>query len=311
MIASTERQRCTVSAPRLQEDGYYYYSFNKGLDPQAQIYRIHSSNLPDVWPADATAVDGVELFLDPNRFSKDGTAALSATRFSKSGKFYAYGISRSGSDWYTAYVRETSSPHPAQPSTATQGKESRDEGRLDDVIRYVKYSGLTWSPDDRGIFYQRFPQKSDHGSAEDDKAGTEIADDKNPELMYHRLGSSQEQDIRVMVDPENPTHMFGLTVTDDGKYLILSVSKDTSPTAKTWIVEMDKLDLSGDTPDIVKDIPWVKVKDDFEGSVDYIANDGSKFWWQSNCKAPRSKIVISDLAKPEDVSRSFTRHKNR
>ena len=238
----------------------------------------------------------MELFLDPNRFSKDGTAALSATAFSESGKLYAYGISRSGSDWFTVYIRQTESTHAAATDTTS------DSGRLDDVVRFVKYSGITWSHDDKGFWYQSLPPKVNQGSETDDIAGTETGGDRDAELMYHRIGTSQDEDILVHKDPENPHNMFGTEVTDDGKYLIMSTSKDTSPTAKTYIVPLEKLDLSGKQRDISQSIPWQKIKDDFEGSIDYIANNDSKFWWQTNRDAPKSKIVTFDLDKPQEAS---------
>lgn len=94
----------TVSCPNLKNDGYLYSTFNSGLLPQAPLYRVHKDRIPESVPENQEGPIG-ELFFDPNRLSKDGTASLAATSFSETGKYWAYGVSRSGSDWFTIYGR--------------------------------------------------------------------------------------------------------------------------------------------------------------------------------------------------------------
>lgn len=101
-ITAESRLTIPVSCPNLKNDGYLYSSFNSGLLPQAPLYRIHKDKIPETVSETEEGPVG-ELFFDPNRLSKDGTASLSATSFSETGKYWAYGVSRSGSDWFTIY----------------------------------------------------------------------------------------------------------------------------------------------------------------------------------------------------------------
>lgn len=134
----------------------------------------------------------------------------STSSFSEDGKYYAYALSRSGSDWNTIYVRETSSPH-----VSTQAVGS-DEGRLpNDVLRFVKFSGIGWTADSKGFFYQRFPERKEHGGEEDDKAGTETDKDLNASLYYHRIGTPQTEDVLVHQDKDHPEWMFGAGATEE------------------------------------------------------------------------------------------------
>jgi prolyl oligopeptidase len=90
--------------------------------------------------------------------------------------------------------------------------------------------------------------------------------------------------------------MYGSEVSDDGRYLILSIFKDTNPSSKTWILDLTKTDLAGG-----KDaLQWQKIVDEFGCAYSYIANDDTRFYFQTNAQAPKYKMVTLDLAKPQE-----------
>lgn len=273
------------SAPSLKDDGRWYWYYNSGLQPQSVIYRSRDRNLPTMSNEEGP---GGEVFFDPNLLSNDGTAALAATAFSRDGKYFAYGISRSGSDFYTVYVRPTSAP------LASQGESrvSHDDERLQDEVRFVKFSSISWSHDSKGFFYQRYPERKSHGSADEDKAGTETESDKHAMLYYHRVGTSQLEDVLVYKDDANPEWFWGAEISEeDGRYLILSVSRDTSRKNLLWIADLE-------SNAIGQDMQWNKLIDEFDASYDYIANNGNKFYFQTNKDAPQYKLVSVDISAP-------------
>ncbi len=77
-----------------KEGDYYYFYKNDGLQNQAVLYRQKG--------LDASP----EVFIDPNKMSKDGTASISVPSFSKSNKYAVYLEAQSGSDWEVAHVNE-------------------------------------------------------------------------------------------------------------------------------------------------------------------------------------------------------------
>lgn len=169
---------------------------------------------------------------------------------------------------------------------------------MDDIVRYVKFSGLTWTHNDKGFFYQRYPvaEEDKHGKDTDDHSGTETNSNEFAKLYYHRVGTPQSEDILIMEDPEQPMYMFYASITLDSKYIILGTSRDTSPSSLTWIAELPKGEITKETT-----FEWKKIVDEWRSAThDYIANDGTSFYFHTNDNAPKYKVVTYDLEKPEE-----------
>ncbi|KAM0788985.1 hypothetical protein ACM66B_003056 [Microbotryomycetes sp. NB124-2] len=272
------------SCPALKGDGNYYFTYNSGLQAQPVMYRFPQSKASQPVPDGEV---GGELFFDVNLLSSDGSVSRSTSSFSEDGKWWAYALSRSGSDWNTCYVRSTDSPHKADQAVGS------DEGRLqEDVIRYIKFSSIAWTKDSKGFFYQRLPARRGHGADTDDKAGTETDADLNAMLYYHKVGTSQEQDVLVHKDPEHPEWMFGVSTTDDGRYACMYTSKDTGRSNLVWIADLQDADMAN--------LKWTKLINEWGSYWGDVANDGTLFYFFTNSDdSPNYKIVTYDLAKPE------------
>ncbi|PCH41552.1 hypothetical protein WOLCODRAFT_89370 [Wolfiporia cocos MD-104 SS10] len=275
------------SSPSLKYDNRWYWTHNTGLQHHSVIYRSRDENLPDFTNIEGP---GGEVFFDPNLLSADGTAALTTTAFSRSGELWAYGVSRSGSDFFTIYVRPTTAPL----ASVDGSRPSHDDGRLPEEIRFVKFSGITWSADSKGFFYQRLPSRESHGSADTDLAGTETDSDRNAMLYYHRIGTDQSEDILVHKDSEHPEWMWSTEVTElDGRYLIMSISRDTARKNSMWIADIESNPIG---PNLL----WDKLINTYEANYSYVANDGTKFYLLTNQDAPQFKLVSVDIADPPE-----------
>ena len=234
-----------------KEGGRYFYSKNNGLQNQSVLYTADS------------LTGEPRVLLDPNTLSTDGTVALSSLSISEDGKLMAYGLSSSGSDWQEWKVRDV-----------TTGKD------LPDIIKWVKFSGASWTRDGKGFFYSRYAEPNE---------ATKMADTNfYQKLYFHKLGTNQSEDVLIYERPDVKELGFGGSVTEDGRYLIISVWKGTEQNNRVYYKELSS-----------KDAQVVKLLDDFDASYNFIGNDGPVFWFQTNLNASRSKVIAIDTRNPD------------
>jgi prolyl oligopeptidase len=232
-----------------KEGNRYFYTRNSGLQNQAVLYTVTSL---DAQP---------QMVLDPNTLSADGTVALSGLQVSPDGKFIAYSLSASGSDWQEWKVRDV--------------ETSKD---LSDHLKWVKFSGASWTRDGKGFFYSRYDEP---------KGDTLKSTNYFQKVYFHKLGTLQTEDVLVYERPDQKDWLFGGTVTDDGNYLIITVFQGTDVKSRVYYKDLK-----------AKDAPVVKLLDDFDAAYSFVANEGSRFWFQTDLQAPRGKLIEIDTAKP-------------
>ncbi|MGP1345875.1 MAG: prolyl oligopeptidase family serine peptidase [Phycisphaerales bacterium] len=228
--------------------GWYYMSVNDGLQNQSVVVRMRELGGEH------------EVFLDPNTWSEDGTVALSGTEFSDDGRYVAYAKSEAGSDWRTWHVLDTQTME-----------------HLPERIRWTKFGGLSWTPDGKGFFYSRYPSQ---------EGGTDFVTlNENQMVYYHRLFTPQESDVLVYERPDEPRWGFAPGVTDDGRYLILTVYQGTDDKYRVFYRDLSE-PYAG----------FVRLIDAFENEWSFIANDGPVFYFKTDLEAPLGRVVSLDIS---------------
>jgi prolyl oligopeptidase len=234
-----------------QQGGRYFYQHNNGLQNQNVLLVAESLNAEP------------RVLLDPNTLSSDGTVALSGTAVTDDGKLMAYGTAASGSDWMEWHVRDVDT-----------GKD------LPDLIKWVKFSGASWTKDNKGFFYSRYDEP---------KADSALRDTNYfQKLYYHRLGTPQTEDKLIYERPDNKELLFGGSVSDDGHYLIINVSQGTSPKNRLYYKDLTQ-----------PDSQVVKLLDDADAAYNFVDNDGPVFWIHTDLDAPRGRLIAIDTKHPE------------
>jgi len=234
-----------------QQGGRYFYQHNDGLQNQSVLLVAESLNAEP------------RVLLDPNTLSTDGTVALAGSALSDDGKLMAYGTATSGSDWTEWHVRDVDT--------------SKD---LADDIKWVKFSGASWTKDNKGFYYSRYDEP---------KEGTVMRGANYfQKLYYHRLGTAQSEDKLIYDRPDNKELGFAGGVTDDGHYLVISVWQGTSPKNRLYYKDLTQ-----------PDSQVVRLLDDFDAQYSFVDNDGPVFLIQTDLDAPRGRLIAIDVRHPE------------
>ncbi|CAN5179563.1 prolyl oligopeptidase family serine peptidase [soil metagenome] len=237
-----------LGAPFIEGDYTYFYK-NDGLQNQYVIYRKKGEN------------DEAEVFLDPNKFSSDGTTSLGGLSFSDSGKKAAYAISEGGSDWRKILIMDT---------------ETREV--IEDTIIDVKFSGISWKGDE-GFYYSSYEKpKGSELSAKTDQH----------RLFYHKLGTKQSEDKVIFGDTPAQKHRYvGGGVSEDNRYLFISARNSTSG-GKVFMMDLTR-----------PNAPLVTVLEHEESDTYIMENVGTKLFIVTNLDAPNRRIVTVDASNPK------------
>ena len=199
------------------------------------------------------------VLIDPNEFSEDGTVSLSRYGVSKDAKYIAYGVSDGGSDWVEIFVKDIETGE-----------------KLDDHIKWVKFSGISW--EGNGFYYSRYDEP---------EPGEKLsATNENHQVYYHELGTSQEEDELVYKNPDHPRRNYSASTTEDEKYLVLYESETTSGNA----VYIKDLSNHGNS--------FVKIIEGFDYNNNVIDNYDGKFIVRTNHDASNYRLVIIDPDNP-------------
>ncbi|MEM9488799.1 MAG: hypothetical protein AAGC55_06625, partial [Myxococcota bacterium] len=270
-VRESIRQRLTAiwdyekyGAP-MKRGGRYFFSKNDGLQNQSVIY----------WTESLSAEP--KVLLDPNKMSEDGTVALSGMSVSEDGKYVAYSLQSGGSDWQEWHVREVAT-----------GKD------LGDHLKWSKFSGAAWTHDSKGFFYSRYPEP---------KAGANLTEANYfQKLYYHRLGTDQSQDELIYERPDEKKWGFGGRVSDDGRYLLISVWKGTGNENLVFFRDLGvPIQARGKRRRIAKTTqkPIRELVSKFESNFSFIDNKGPVFWFFTDLDAPRGRIIAIDTRRPQ------------
>ena len=233
----------SISIPYKVKDKTFYY-FNDGSWQQSKLM------IKDCEDCKA------RVLLDPNKFSQDGTISLGGISVSNDASLLAYAISDGGSDWRTWKVLNI------------ETGES-----LSDIVEWAKFSNATWENDDSGFYYQKYDQPDE-----------ELLKDINtaPKLMFHRLGTSQSEDIIVYENIDKPRWGWGISVVHDSEIKFLSISNGTDERNRLYV----QLEKNG---------PFIPLIDELIGAYQYLDHKDDTFWFYSTENAKNGKVVSLEI----------------
>ena len=242
--------------PPFKEGDKYYYFKNDGLQNQNVLYE-----------SDTAAGEG-RVLIDPNTWSDDGTVALGSVNFSDDGKYIAYGIQDAGSDWRTWKIMEVATGE-----------------LLEDELKWIKFGGISWCKDNQSFYYSRYDEPDKEGEFQSLNLGQKV--------YLHKLNTPQSDDELVYQNDDQPEWGYLPEVSEDGRYLIITVWKGTDD--RYQIIIKPLKDAQGE--ELEEELTFLI--DDFENEFTFIGNEGQVLYFKSDFNAPRKCILTIDLDQPD------------
>jgi prolyl oligopeptidase len=241
-------------SPPLKAGRRYAYLKNDGLQNHAVLWLID------------TLDSAPRVLIDPNQWSQDGTVALAGLSFAHDGRYLAYGASEAGSDWQTWRVMEVGS-----------------RKIYDETLRWLKFAEAAWDKDGRGFYYPRYDEPT---------AGEQFQQlNLNQKVYYHRVGTSQADDVLVYKQPDHPDWSFAAHTTDDGQYLVIEMHKADDEHYRIAYQDLTRADS-----------PIVDLIDNFDHQFFFAGNVGGKFYFVTDHDAPRRRLIAIDTRQPDAAS---------
>jgi Serine proteases of the peptidase family S9A len=228
--------------------GVYYFFKNDGLQNQNVLY---SQTSLDAEP---------EVLLDPNTLSEDGTVSLGNISFSKDGKYLAYTISRSGSDWREIFVLNLETKQ-----------------LTSDHILWAKFGSVSWFGD--GFFYSAYdaPEK-----------GKEFSNvNENHKIYYHKIGDDQSNDQLYYSNPNFPKRFYYASVDSDQNFLFISES-GASIGNRLFMKDLRKANS-----------PVVEIAGNNDYDYSMVEVIDNTIYFITNYNAPKYRLAKVDFAAPK------------
>ena len=235
-----------VGAP-FKKNGKWYVFKNNGLQNQSVLYQMDELG------------GALHEFLDPNKLSTDGTVALQGISSSNDGRYMAYVISRSGSDWQEIYVKDVATGE-----------------LLSDHIEWAKFGGAQWCGN--GFYYSAYdaPEKGKEYSSKNEVH----------KVYYHKIGTPQGQDVLFYQNPAHPLRFYSVSLNKEETMMFLHESGAGSG------MNLYVRDLR------VPDAQFIQMTSNMDLQYSPIETVGDNIYLLTNDGAPRGRVMVADIHKP-------------
>lgn len=230
-----------------EEHGKWYCFRNNGLQNQSVLYQMD-------------CLGGEQrVMLDPNKLSDDGTVALQGISFSHDGKYLAYVISRSGSDWQEIYVKDVATGQ-----------------TLDDHILWAKFTDAAWCGD--GFYYSAYdaPVKGQEYSSKNEVH----------KIYYHKMGTPQSDDVLFYENPAYPLRFYSVSVNKEETTMFLYESGAGAGNN----LYVRNLRVPGSQ--------FIQMTGNMDQQYSPVQTIGDSIYIYTNDGAPRNRLMVADIRRP-------------
>ena len=220
--------------------------------------RLADENQSSIYERDGWKGTDTRL-VDATKLSADQNTSVSIDDISHDGKLVVYGIRQGGADEQSVHILNV---------------DTRQE--LADTLPSGRYFGISLSPDQKGLYYARFTHE-----------GTCV--------YYHKFGTPTASDSMLFGkeyrgEKLGEMELVGVGVTDNGHYLIITISRGVPATREDILVK----DLRKPDSEIVPLVYGLEARTS-------AVNIGDRFFLSTDYKAPNKRIVETKPGESPDA----------
>ncbi|MBR8744867.1 prolyl oligopeptidase family protein [Nocardiopsis sp. MG754419] len=204
------------------------------------------------------------VLIDPGALDASGLTTLDSWRPSPDGRLLTYQLSEGGDEESLLRVMDV------------------DTGEIVDApIPRTRYSPVAWLPDGSAFYYvRRLPEEQ----------VPEGEESYHRRVHLHRLGTPVEEDPIVFGEGRDKTEYFGVSLSRDGRWLVLTAARGTSSATDVWVADVHEG--AAENPRLVV------VQEDVDADTDASVGRDGRLYLLTDRDAPRGRLCVVDPANP-------------
>ena len=207
--------------------------------------------------------DGQEnVLVDPMAIDPSGLTTLDAWQPDKEGRLLAYQLSEGGDEESLLRVIDV-----------TTGS------LVDGPIDRCRYSNVAWLPGGKAFYYTRRlpPEVLPDGESQ-----------YHRRVYLHQVGAPVDEDVLIFGEGRDKTDYYGVSVSRDGRWLVISASRGTAPRNDLWIADLSESDPA--SPDLRV------IQEGIDAQTGVRAGRDGRLYVFTDLGAPRGRIAVTDPA---------------
>ena len=206
----------------------------------------------------------VQVLVDPMAVDPSGLTTLDAWQPDREGRLLAYQLSEGGDEESLLRVIDV-----------TTG------ALVDGPIDRCRYSNVAWLPGGKAFYYTRRlpPEVLPDGESQ-----------YHRRVYLHQVGTQLDEDVLIFGEGRDKTDYYGVSVSRDGRWLVISASRGTAPRNDLWIADLSESDPA--SPDLRV------IQEGVDAQTGVQAGRDGRLYVFTDSGAPRGRIAVTDPADP-------------
>jgi prolyl oligopeptidase len=239
-----------------QEHGVLYVA--EGVSERA----ARAAGIPE--SAAGAAQGGERVLVDPAAIDPSGRTTLDQWQPDKEGRLLAYQLSSGGNEEALLRVLDVASGEV-----------------IDGPIDRCRYSGVAWLPGGKAFYYVRRlpPETVPEGESQFHRR-----------VYLHVVGTPPESDAMVFGEGRDKTSYYSVSVSMDGRWLVIGASIGTAPRNDLWLADLTASDPAAPV--------LMPVTVGLDAQTSLRAGRDGRLYVYTDLDAPRGRVCVADPSAP-------------